>query len=85
MIAALLHDVGKVEIPIEILDKPGKLTDEEFTIIKRHPAIGMITFACRTIFARKSWTRCIADDRFWCQQRTGPIGVRRELAAKSQS
>lgn len=39
-LAGLLHDVGKMMIPIEILDKPGKLTDEEFTIIKSHPEEG---------------------------------------------
>jgi putative nucleotidyltransferase with HDIG domain len=39
-VAGLLHDIGKGQIPIEILDKPGKLTSEEFTVIKRHPRIG---------------------------------------------
>ena len=39
-VAGLLHDVGKAEIPLEILDKPGKLTEEEFACIKKHPAIG---------------------------------------------
>jgi putative nucleotidyltransferase with HDIG domain len=39
-VAGLLHDVGKGQIPIEILDKPGKLTNEELMIIKRHPRIG---------------------------------------------
>jgi HD-GYP domain-containing protein (c-di-GMP phosphodiesterase class II) len=35
--AALLHDVGKLSVPNSILDKPGRLTDAEFTIVKRHP------------------------------------------------
>jgi HD-GYP domain-containing protein (c-di-GMP phosphodiesterase class II) len=35
--AALLHDVGKLSVPNSILDKPGRLTEAEFTIIKRHP------------------------------------------------
>jgi HD-GYP domain-containing protein (c-di-GMP phosphodiesterase class II) len=38
--AALLHDVGKVRVPNEIINKPGKLTDEEFEIIKRHTIYG---------------------------------------------
>jgi len=39
-IAGLLHDLGKAVIPIEILNKPGKLTDEEFSIMKSHPEEG---------------------------------------------
>jgi HD-GYP domain-containing protein (c-di-GMP phosphodiesterase class II) len=38
--AALLHDVGKIKIPAEIINKPGKLTDEEFTLIKTHTIEG---------------------------------------------
>jgi putative nucleotidyltransferase with HDIG domain len=37
---ALLHDIGKIGIPAAILDKPGRLTDEEYDIIKQHPRIG---------------------------------------------
>jgi len=39
-LAALLHDVGKIGIDDAILNKPGKLTVEEFNIIKTHPEIG---------------------------------------------
>lgn len=39
-IAASLHDIGKLDIPEEILQKPGKLTDEEFTIMKGHTTAG---------------------------------------------
>jgi putative nucleotidyltransferase with HDIG domain len=38
--AALMHDIGKVYTPLEILDKPDKLTDEEYKIMKRHVVDG---------------------------------------------
>ena len=38
--AGLLHDVGKMAIPDEVLNKPGRLTDEEFKIIQDHPRSG---------------------------------------------
>jgi len=38
--AALLHDIGKSRIPVEILNKPGPLTPEEFRLMQRHPEIG---------------------------------------------
>jgi len=39
-VSAMLHDIGKVFIPAEIVKKPGKLTEEEWQQIKRHPAEG---------------------------------------------
>ncbi len=36
----LLHDVGKIGVPDQIINKPGKLTDEEFAVIKTHPVVG---------------------------------------------
>ncbi len=36
----LLHDIGKMGVPLEILKKPDKLTDDEFTVIKTHPVQG---------------------------------------------
>lgn len=39
-ISGLLHDVGKSKIPNEVLNKPGRLTDEEFALIKQHSLFG---------------------------------------------
>ena len=39
-LGALLHDIGKMYVPNEVLNKPGKLSDAEFEIIKRHPVDG---------------------------------------------
>jgi HD-GYP domain-containing protein (c-di-GMP phosphodiesterase class II) len=38
--SGLLHDIGKLGVPVEILDKPGLLTAEEMDVMKQHPAIG---------------------------------------------
>jgi HD-GYP domain-containing protein (c-di-GMP phosphodiesterase class II) len=39
-LAGLMHDLGKAAMPMDVLNKPGKLTDAEFAIIKRHPEEG---------------------------------------------
>jgi len=39
-VSALLHDIGKSKIPLEILNKPGKLTAEEFELVKKHTIFG---------------------------------------------
>lgn len=38
--AAALHDIGKIDVPEAILQKPGPLTDEEFAVMKQHPVLG---------------------------------------------
>ncbi len=38
--AGLLHDIGKKFVPVEILDKPGRLSDEEYEVVQKHPEIG---------------------------------------------
>lgn len=43
--AAVMHDVGKLETPKAVLHKDGKLTDEEFAVIKRHPVDGALMVA----------------------------------------
>lgn len=39
-IVALLHDIGKIGVPDSVLKKPGKLTDEEFALMKQHTLVG---------------------------------------------
>jgi putative nucleotidyltransferase with HDIG domain len=39
-VAALLHDVGKIDLPNDVLNKPAKLTDEEFAVVQEHPERG---------------------------------------------
>src|SRR2546427_8632004 len=39
-IAGLLHDIGKIKIPLEVLTKPGRLTDEERALMNEHPVAG---------------------------------------------
>lgn len=38
--AGILHDIGKIVVPAEILNKKGRLNDDEFSVIKKHPVIG---------------------------------------------
>lgn len=52
-LAGLLHDVGKAVMPLEVLNKPGRLTEAEFTIMRGHPAAG-----CELL---KAWPELSAD------------------------
>ena len=40
VLGSLLHDIGKIAVPVEILTKPGSLTQTEFSVIQMHPEIG---------------------------------------------
>jgi HD-GYP domain-containing protein (c-di-GMP phosphodiesterase class II) len=53
-VAALLHDIGKIGIPDAILNKPGRLTDEEYELMKKHPEYGWIVLRRMPGFERVS-------------------------------
>jgi HD-GYP domain-containing protein (c-di-GMP phosphodiesterase class II) len=55
----LIHDIGKISIPESILNKPGKLTTEEWELIKTHPAAGASMLSSERI---SPLTRCIVRD-----------------------
>ncbi len=38
--AALIHDIGKIQVPAEILSKPGRLSQDEMALIRTHPEVG---------------------------------------------
>lgn len=55
IIAAYLHDVGKLCIPKEILNKPDRLTEEEFKVVKLHPLLGAIVLSSFSLPGVKNW------------------------------
>jgi diguanylate cyclase (GGDEF)-like protein/putative nucleotidyltransferase with HDIG domain len=54
-LAGMLHDVGKVGVPDVILQKPARLTDEEFDVIKRHPALGAQILEHQSLADVRAW------------------------------
>ncbi|MBJ7329577.1 MAG: HD domain-containing protein [Solirubrobacteraceae bacterium] len=54
-VAGLLHDIGKIGVPDSILNKPAKLTDEEYTEMKRHPEIGARILGSNVLDDVRSW------------------------------
>lgn len=57
--SALFHDVGKVSLPLEILNKPGELNEEEWVEVRKHPVFGVKTLLARRSIDRFS-TRAMA-------------------------
>lgn len=57
--AGLLHDIGKIGIPQKILCKPGKLTDEEFEVMKSHPEQAeKMLMGIKKLTVVSNWLRC---------------------------
>lgn len=73
--AALLHDVGKLGVSNRILDKPGKLTEEEFAAVRRHPE------HTYQILARVARFRALAETAASHHERMDGRGYHRGIAA----
>ncbi len=74
---ALLHDVGKIGIPDSIINKNGRLTDEEYTLIKAHPVIG------KQILSNISQAPGICDGAYYHHERYDGKGYPEGLSGKN--
>ncbi|MGN1416399.1 MAG: HD-GYP domain-containing protein [Oscillospiraceae bacterium] len=64
-LAGLLHDIGKVSIPIEIINKNGRLTDEEYAIVKMHPIHAATHLKERKLVPQNCYLGIIAHHERW--------------------
>ena len=62
--SGLLHDIGKLAIPESVLNKPGKLTDEEFALIKAHPKTGYEMLRNQDVDTRIKQTALMHHERY---------------------
>lgn len=67
--AAAFHDIGKLSIPEEILNKPGKLTDEEFEIMKTHSAAGAAMLEQLTLYKDEPLVKVTYEICRWHHER----------------
>jgi len=82
-LGALLHDVGKLQIPTTVLNKPGKLNNEEWEMIKAHPIKGV--GLCSLVPLHQTAINCILFHHEKCDGTGYPAGLNNEdipLAAK---
>ncbi|HEX7098544.1 MAG TPA: HD domain-containing phosphohydrolase [Acidimicrobiia bacterium] len=75
--AALLHDVGKIELPLEILNKPGPLDPDEKELVKQHPLLGM-RVAAPLVPWLGEWAQTIEHHHEWWDGSGYPRGLRGE-------
>ena len=71
--ASALHDIGKISIPDEILNKPGRLTAEEFAVIKGHSMAGanmLSELPLEDVYKRQESARIPSGTRMWLHLQT---------------
>ena len=73
-LCGLLHDIGKISIPPEIVEKPGKLTDDEFQIIKMHTLKGYETLKNKDINIHVQMSAMMHHER--CDGSGYPMGIK---------
>jgi putative nucleotidyltransferase with HDIG domain len=73
-VAGMLHDIGKILIPPEIIKKPAKLTNEEFEIIKQHPQKGYDLLISRNVDVRIAQAALMHHEK--CDGSGYPLGVK---------
>lgn len=75
-IAALLHDIGKVFIPVEILNKKERLTEDEFELIKKHSELGVEYLINNVSSIPKASLRAISEHHERLDGRGYPLGLK---------
>ncbi len=65
VLSGMLHDLGKVSIPIEIINKPARLTDEEFEIVKSHPYNAGIHLLKKNLVTENTFLAIISHHEKW--------------------
>ncbi len=75
-LAGLLHDIGKTKIPDEVLNKDGKLTDEEFQMIRNHPKYGYDIFKSQPLNSHIKKAALMHHER--CDGSGYPMGLTME-------
>lgn len=75
-VAGMLHDVGKLLMPLEIIKKPGKLTDEEFKIMKQHPYKGYQLLISQKVDKRIAEAALLHHEK--CDGTGYPMGLKSE-------
>lgn len=72
--ASALHDIGKISIPDEVLNKPGRLTPEEFETMKTHSAVGASMLEALPLYQNEPLVKCAYEICRWHHERYNGSG-----------